>query len=122
MYGEKAEGVPDICPGEVNCNRFQGANGKTRLAKERNACRPCELFPTKIDGYKKSQESFERLVNGAMEVRRCRNSGYPLETWQMMNLEFMTLMQIDAYEEREKLALQMKTNHLLIVGLGLKPQ
>jgi hypothetical protein len=119
LYGETASSGNAICPGEAACDIFQSATGKTRRAREKNACLNCDKFPTKTERYKKWQASLQTLVDGAMEIRRRRNSGCMPEKWQMLNLHFETLILVDAYIEEQEIKVKNNLSTILLAGFGL---
>lgn len=113
---------PTVCPGEKNCQIFQGARGKSRLEKERNACRPCEMFPTKTERYKKSQKGLEALLNMAQYAKRRKDSGYPMPMYQITNLTLETMLMLDEVEDEQKRHMQLEMKAIFMAGFGLKSQ
>lgn len=111
---------PGVCPGEANCERFQSARGKSQAAKERNACRPCELFETKTDRYRESQTGLSELVEASLYLQRRRDSGYPVEGRQMSNLMLETLLMLDECRDIQERNLRLEMKMALIAGFGLK--
>jgi hypothetical protein len=120
LYGEDASGL--ICPGEADCERWASTKAKNRADKETKACHPCHLYPTKTDRYKKRRKSLEWLTNSAFEARQRRNSGYPFENWQILSIQFETLLLVDALCEAQDLGYRHKILESLKVGFGLKEQ
>lgn len=118
-YGGKSEN-PRVCPGEDSCDRFQSAKGKTRAAKERNACKGCELFDTKRDRFRESQKGLSELVSAAEYVQRRRDSGYPMPVHQVTDLMLETLLMLDECRDQEERILRLQTKSALIAGFGLK--
>lgn len=120
-YGGKSE-KPNICPGEADCDRFQSAKGKTQATKERNACFPCKLFDTKRERFRRSQKGLDDLVSASEYVQRRRDSGYPVQEYQVSNLMLETLLMLDECRDREERHLKVEMRAALIAGFGLKVQ
>ncbi len=118
-YGENTE-KRQICPGEKNCEKFQSARGDTHAAKEVNACRPCELFPTKRERFRRSQVGLQELVDFAEYAQRRRDSGYPLSIDQMSNLMLETMLMMDEYQSFQERKISVEIRQALVVGFGLK--
>lgn len=57
-----------------------------------------------------------------MEIRRRRNTGYPPERWEMLNLHYETLVLVDAYIEEKEIKLKTDTIKILMAGFSLKAQ
>jgi len=121
QYGASID-KPQVCPGEENCQRFQSARGKGRIEKQRNACRPCELFDTKRERYRKSQKGLSDLVEYSQYARRRRESGYPMPLDQISDLMLETMLRIDEMHDHEERNLRIETKNARSVGLGLKVQ
>lgn len=113
---------PNVCPGEKTCEMFLGARGRTRLEKERNVCRLCEMFPTKTERYKKSQEGLQMLVNMAQYAKRRKDSGYPMPITQITNLTLETMLMLDEMEKGQQIGMQFQMRNILMAGLGVKEQ
>lgn len=111
---------PNVCPGEKACQMFQGARGRTRLEKERNVCRTCEMFPTKTERYKKSQKGLDALVNMAQYAKRRKDSGYPMPMHQITNLTLETMLMIDEFEKQQTIASQIEMRSIFMAGFGFK--
>lgn len=118
-YGENVD-QKNTCPGEKSCEIFQSAAGKSRAAKERNACRRCELFDTKTERYRESQKGLSELVNYSQYARRRRDSGYPMPLSQISDLMLETVLRLDEYHEIQERRIRLDTKQAIIVGLGLK--
>lgn len=118
-YGKSVEKL-NVCPGEAECDRFQSAKGRGHAEKERNACRPCELFDTKRERARLSRKGLEELVEFSEYAKRRRDSGYPMPLSQISNLMLEVMMRLDDYSEAQEIALRHDTKQALIVGLGLQ--
>lgn len=113
---------PTVCPGEANCEKWAGAKGKDHAAKERNACRPCALFSTKTERYRKSQAGLNDLLNIAQYAKRRKDSGYPMGIHQITNLTLETMLMLDEMEKQQQIAMQVETRSIFMAGFGLKEQ
>jgi hypothetical protein len=99
---------------------FLGARGRTRLEKERNVCRSCEMFPTKTERYKKSQEGLQDLVNMAQYAKRRKDSGYPMPLSQITNLTLETMLLLDEMEKGHHIGMRLEMRSIFMAGFGLK--
>lgn len=61
-------------------------------------------------------------MEGANEARRHRDSGYPLETWQIGAWEYEALLMIDEYTEYEEIEIQRSIKKYLALGFGIKKE
>ena len=111
---------PNVCPGEKECEIFQGARGRTRLEKERNVCRSCDLFPTKTERHRKSQKGLEDLLYMAQYAKRRKDSGYPMPMFQITNLTLETMLLLDEMEDQQKIVVQMELKTIFMAGFQLK--
>lgn len=119
MYGEDVSGV-GICPGEKDCDIFQGSAGRGRAEKERNACLKCEMLPTKTDTGKNQVGYMSELADVGMYLRRRRDSGYLPGLDEITPLEFDALLMADAEIEHQEIRLRLGIRQALIAGFGLK--
>lgn len=127
ICGRKKEGV-NVCPGEENCQKWESARGKTHEEKERNACKPCELFPTKPKEAQVQIAGLKRIVHTANMARMERNSGglKKKNIGSVLNLaEYTALLLLDESIERSRDA-DFRTlvyhTELILGWLGFKKQ
>jgi hypothetical protein len=113
MYGEATASGPSVCPGEAACEKWQGTPGKTQKTREKRVCHPCDLFPTKRDGYHRWETSLKRLVVGAKEIRRRRLSGYPFKPSEILQLEFLSALILDDAIEFTELRSRQEQNAMM---------
>lgn len=117
-YGGKVD-KPNVCPGEASCSIYQSAAGKSPAAKERNACRGCELFETKRDRFKKSREGLSDLVDAAVAVQRFRDSGYPAPIDQISDLILQALFTLDECRDFQELKIRIEMKMAIMASCGL---
>lgn len=93
MAGGNKDG-PSRCPGEDNCNYWQGSATKS----EESVCKAiqCSLYPTK--NRKQATGLIERVVNAAEYWRNHRNSGFGLPTDKVTPMEREAIIYLDANE------------------------
>lgn len=121
MFGGSAEN-DQICPGEADCEIFQTAAGKSRIAKEQNACigRKCPMFPTKLNpNFEKEEERLSEVLWNAANFRCRRNSGETLTDlrFEMKPIEYECLVKLDAKIAYKELELKIETKELLLAFL-----
>jgi hypothetical protein len=113
-FGEDAAEERRICPGEANCEDFKSAAGKTREAKERNMCRGCAAFPSKINP---ENEVIENRIETAIKVasywRQRRNSGFEMDESKMTSLVYEAILLLDKYTEYFERKLRVLNNRYL---------
>jgi hypothetical protein len=121
MFGGTSENE-QICPGEGNCEIFQTAAGRSRTAKEQNACigRNCPMFATKVNpNFEKEEDYLSGIVRSAANFRCRRNSGESLADlmFEMKPIEYECLVRLDAKIEQKELELKIETKDLLLAFL-----
>lgn len=118
MYGGESETA--VCPGEANCEKFAGAKGSSRKARERNACYGCSLFQTKTDGGQVAHRAFERLVNRAFYARTRKRSGYPLGLKEIDNMVFEVVLLLEDVIEGHEILQKRQATDTILAAAGIK--
>lgn len=118
MYGSTDDLL--FCPGENNCDKFKGAKGSSRAAKEKNACTNCDLFATKTDSTQTGHRSMIRLVDRAFYARSRNRAGYPIPLDRIDNLVFQTMLEVEETVEIYEIYLKKEATATILAAAGLK--
>ena len=112
MYGGASGSAPGICPGEADCERYGSAAGATPQIREQNACRNCELFPTKIRKAELDrQDAFlDNALFRALVARRERALG---KHRAVSAVVFTVLMAVEEEIEDRERELRLRQDQML---------